>query len=125
MQPQAFQVQRCAVALVLVEAVLGILLVQPQQIGVATSTATFTRQIGDTIGTAVFPTILFSLAPDRIASAFSRFAPTADFQSALRDPANAAVAEKLAQAQQGKAQEQAMAHSQQAEQQANPVRQMG
>jgi EmrB/QacA subfamily drug resistance transporter len=75
--------------------------VPPQQIGVATSTATFTRQIGGTIGTAVFLTILFSLAPDRIASAFQRFAPTPDFQAGLADPANAAVAQQLAQSQQG------------------------
>ena len=34
--------------------------VPPQQIGVATSSATFTRQIGGTLGTAVFLSILFS-----------------------------------------------------------------
>ncbi|MBM6401632.1 MDR family MFS transporter [Phycicoccus sonneratiae] len=75
--------------------------VPPQQIGVATSTATFTRQIGGTIGTAVFLTILFSLAPDKIAAAFQRFAPTPDFQAALRDPANAAFAQQLQQSQGG------------------------
>ncbi len=75
--------------------------VPPQQIGVATSTATFTRQIGGTIGTAVFLTVLFSLVPDRIASAFRTVAPTAEFQSALRDPANAAFAQQLQQSQSG------------------------
>jgi EmrB/QacA subfamily drug resistance transporter len=59
--------------------------VPPQQIGVATSTATFTRQMGGTIGTAVFLSILFSTVPDRIASAFARIAPTAEFQQAVRD----------------------------------------
>lgn len=74
--------------------------VVPQQIGVATSTATFTRQIGGTVGTAVFLSILFSTLPDKIASAMQRIAPTPEFQSALRDPANAEFARQFAQAQQ-------------------------
>jgi EmrB/QacA subfamily drug resistance transporter len=57
--------------------------VPPQQIGVATSTATFTRQMGGTIGTAVFLSILFSTVPDKIASAFRTVAPTADFQAGV------------------------------------------
>ncbi|MFQ6170766.1 MDR family MFS transporter [Oryzobacter sp. R7] len=69
--------------------------VPPQQIGVATSTATFTRQIGGTLGTAVFLSILFSQAGERIAVAVEAAVPTADFQAALRDPANAAFAEQL------------------------------
>jgi len=75
--------------------------VPPQQIGVATSTATFTRQIGGTIGTAVFLTVLFSLVPERITSAFSTVAPTPEFQAALRDPANAAFAQQLQESQAG------------------------
>lgn len=74
--------------------------VVPQQIGVATSTATFTRQIGGTIGTAVFLSILFSTLPDKISAAMQRIAPTAEFQLALRDPANATFAEQFARAQQ-------------------------
>jgi EmrB/QacA subfamily drug resistance transporter len=74
--------------------------VRPQQIGVATSTATFTRQIGGTIGTAVFLSILFSTVPDKITSAMQRIAPTPEFQAALRDPANAEFAQQFAQAQQ-------------------------
>lgn len=74
--------------------------VVPQQIGVATSTATFTRQIGGTIGTAVFLSILFSTLPDKISAAMQRIAPTAEFQSALRDPANATFAEQFARARQ-------------------------
>ncbi len=77
--------------------------VPPQQIGVATSTATFTRQMGGTIGTAVFLTILFSTVPDKISSAFTRFAPTPDFQAALQDPANAAFAQQLQDSQGGSA----------------------
>ncbi len=69
------------------------------QIGVATSTATFSRQIGGTLGTAVFLTLLFSTVPDKIKAAFTSIGPTADFQAALRDPANAAFAKQLAAAQ--------------------------
>ncbi|WP_404386680.1 MFS transporter [Knoellia locipacati] len=71
--------------------------VPPQQIGVATSTATFTRQIGGTIGTAVFLSILFSQVPEKIAVAMRAAAPTPEFQEALRDPANAEFAKQLAQ----------------------------
>jgi EmrB/QacA subfamily drug resistance transporter len=73
--------------------------VPPQQIGVATSTATFTRQIGGALGTAVFLSILFSTAGEKITAALKAAVPTADFQAALADPANAAVAEQLKAAQ--------------------------
>ncbi|WP_020664238.1 MDR family MFS transporter [Amycolatopsis benzoatilytica] len=43
--------------------------VSPRDIGVATSSVTFFRQIGGTAGTAVFLSILFSTVGDRIASA--------------------------------------------------------
>ncbi|GAA3556841.1 MDR family MFS transporter [Amycolatopsis ultiminotia] len=43
--------------------------VSPKDIGVATSSATFFRQIGGTAGTAVFLSILFSTVGDRIAAA--------------------------------------------------------
>ncbi|WP_406639326.1 MDR family MFS transporter [Amycolatopsis sp. WGS_07] len=43
--------------------------VSPQDIGVATSSVTFFRQIGGTAGTAVFLSILFSTVGDRIAAA--------------------------------------------------------
>ena len=75
--------------------------VSPRQIGVATSAATFTRQIGGTIGTAVFLSILFSTVPERITSAVQRVGPTPDFQAALKDPANAEFARQFAQAQRG------------------------
>ena len=75
--------------------------VPPQQIGVATSTATFTRQIGGTLGTAVFLSILFSTASEKITTALAAAVPTQEFQAALADPANAAVAEQFAAAQSG------------------------
>jgi EmrB/QacA subfamily drug resistance transporter len=61
--------------------------VPPRDIGVATSSATFFRQMGGTLGTAVFLSILFSSVAGKIADAFREIAPTATFQQALRDPA--------------------------------------
>jgi MFS family permease len=61
--------------------------VPPQDMGVATSSATFFRQMGGTLGTAVFLSVLFNALPDRIQSAFRAAAPTPEFQAALRDPA--------------------------------------
>ncbi|TQJ49023.1 MDR family MFS transporter [Phycicoccus sp. SLBN-51] len=69
--------------------------VPPQQIGVATSSATFTRQIGGTLGTAVFLSILFTTVPDKIAAALEKIAPTPAFQEALRDPKNVEFAKQL------------------------------
>ncbi|MGH3994125.1 MAG: MFS transporter, partial [Pseudonocardiaceae bacterium] len=59
----------------------------PSEMGVATSSATFSRQMGGTLGTAVFLSILFSTVGDRIAEAFRASAPTAAFRDALGDPA--------------------------------------
>ncbi len=61
--------------------------VPPQDMGVATSSATFFRQMGGTLGTAVFLSVLFSTVGDKIASAFRVAAPTPAFRAALRDPA--------------------------------------
>lgn len=60
--------------------------VPPRDIGVATSSATFTRQIGGTLGTAIFLSLLFSGAKVKIGEAFRAIAPTPEFQAALRDP---------------------------------------
>lgn len=75
--------------------------VSPRDIGVATSSATFTRQIGGTLGAAVFLSILFSQAPGKIAAAMERYAPTKAFQDALNDPANAEFAKQLASSKNG------------------------
>jgi hypothetical protein len=53
---------------------------------VATSSATFTRQIGGTLGTAIFLSILFTAVPNRIQTAFTKVAPTPEFQAALKNP---------------------------------------
>src|ERR687885_8498 len=44
--------------------------VSPRDIGVATASATFFRQIGGTLGVAVFLSILFSTLPDKLTAAF-------------------------------------------------------
>ena len=61
--------------------------VPPQDMGVATSSATFFRQMGGTLGTAVFLSILFSTVTDNIVRAFQDAAQTPGFQAALQDPA--------------------------------------
>jgi EmrB/QacA subfamily drug resistance transporter len=61
--------------------------VPPQDMGVSTSSATFFRQMGGTLGTAIFLSVLFNGLSDKITSAFQRLAPTASFQGALHDPA--------------------------------------
>ncbi len=75
--------------------------VPPQDMGVATSSATFFRQMGGTLGTAVFLSVLFNSVGGKIKDAFVAAVPTADFQAAVRDPAvladpaNAAVLDAL------------------------------
>jgi EmrB/QacA subfamily drug resistance transporter len=49
--------------------------VPPREIGVATSSATFFRQLGGTLGVAVFLSLLFSTLGGNIQSAFSSAAP--------------------------------------------------
>jgi MFS family permease len=49
--------------------------VPPSEIGVATSSATFFRQLGGTLGVAVFLSLLFSTLGDNIKNAFTSAAP--------------------------------------------------
>ncbi|MET7419829.1 MDR family MFS transporter [Dactylosporangium sp. NPDC005555] len=56
----------------------------PREIGVATSTVTFFRSMGGTLGAAVFLSVLFSLLPDKIKGAFTVAQSTPEFQSAAR-----------------------------------------
>ncbi len=60
--------------------------VPPQDMGVATSSATFFRQMGGTLGTAVFLSVLFSSLTGNIKNAFTASAKTPQFQAALNDP---------------------------------------
>ncbi|MGH8892784.1 MAG: MDR family MFS transporter [Actinomycetes bacterium] len=61
--------------------------VPPRDMGVATSSATFFRQMGGTLGTAVFLSVLFSTVSDKILAAFRADAATPAFRQTLRDPA--------------------------------------
>jgi EmrB/QacA subfamily drug resistance transporter len=58
-----------------------------RDIGVATSSSTFFRQIGGTLGVAVLFSVLFSRIPDTIAAAFKNPTLLANLKSALSDPA--------------------------------------
>ncbi|GCE76726.1 MDR family MFS transporter [Cellulomonas biazotea] len=72
-----------------------------RDMGVATSSSLFFRQMGGTLGTAVFLSVLFSTVGGNIRDALARLAPTPEFQAALADPAvradpaNAAVIDAL------------------------------
>jgi len=59
----------------------------PKDIGVATSSTTFFRQMGATAGTAIFLSVLFSSVTGKIGNAFAKAVPTAAFQAKLHDPA--------------------------------------
>ncbi|WP_068797121.1 MFS transporter [Pseudonocardia sp. HH130630-07] len=58
-----------------------------RDMGVTTSAVTFFRQMGGTLGTAVFLSVVFSTAGDRIGDALRSAMGSAGFQSALTDPA--------------------------------------
>lgn len=81
--------------------------VGPRDIGVATSSSTFFRQIGGTLGTAVLFSVLFSRIPETIATAFALksnqdgiAAAMAD-PNVLADPANAGILKLYQDAQGG------------------------
>ncbi|MFJ9851129.1 MFS transporter [Streptomyces sp. NPDC101150] len=60
--------------------------VPAKDMGVATASSTFFRQMGATVGTAVFLSVLFSTVGDKISSAFKDAMHTDRFQAALHDP---------------------------------------
>ena len=69
--------------------------VSPREIGVATSSVTFFRQMGGTLGAAAFLSVLFALLPSRIAGALQAAAGTPEFQQAVRDhPGQAAILQR-------------------------------
>jgi len=63
--------------------------VSPRDIGVATSSMTLFRQLGATLGTAIFLSLLFGRLGDAVGSRFGAAVKTAEYQAALADPANA------------------------------------
>lgn len=64
--------------------------VPPKDMGVGTSSAAFFRSMGGAVGTAVFISMLFSLAASRIADTMKSAMASSDYQAVLRDPAVAA-----------------------------------
>jgi EmrB/QacA subfamily drug resistance transporter len=58
--------------------------VHPKDMGVATSSVTFFRQVGGTLGTAVFLSILFTGAAHKIPKAYADAENTSAFQQAAR-----------------------------------------
>ncbi|MGC5076712.1 MDR family MFS transporter [Agrococcus sp. DT81.2] len=61
--------------------------VEPKDMGVATSAATFFRQLGGTAGVAVVFSMLFARLPETLQAAFGRPDLRADLAVALEDPA--------------------------------------
>ncbi|WP_433290828.1 MFS transporter [Pseudonocardia sp. CA-142604] len=61
--------------------------VPPRDMGVATASTTFFRQMGGTVGVAVFLSVVFSTVTGNIADQFRKAAGTPEFQQALTDPA--------------------------------------
>ncbi|MBL7260398.1 MDR family MFS transporter [Paractinoplanes lichenicola] len=73
--------------------------VSPREIGVATSSVTFFRSMGGTLGTAIFLSVLFNVLPSKIGGAYQSAQGTPEFQQALQsDPSQA---QKLQQIQGG------------------------
>ncbi len=60
--------------------------VEPRQMGVATAGATFFRQIGGTLGTAVLFSVLFGRIPEVLKDVFSRTETQKSIGAALQDP---------------------------------------
>lgn len=64
--------------------------VPPKDMGVGTSSAAFFRSMGGAVGTAVFISMLFSLAADKIAGGMKDAMQNSAFLKVLQDPAVAA-----------------------------------
>jgi EmrB/QacA subfamily drug resistance transporter len=62
----------------------------PRDMGVATASATFFRQMGGTLGTAVFLSVLFGNVGPQVAERFTAAAGDPAFRAAVADPATAA-----------------------------------
>ena len=71
--------------------------VSPREIGVATSSVTFFRSMGGTLGTAIFLSVLFNVLPDKISGAYQAAQRTPEFQRAVA--ANPGQMQVLQQAQ--------------------------
>jgi EmrB/QacA subfamily drug resistance transporter len=75
--------------------------VSPREIGVATSSVTFFRSMGGTLGTAIFLSVLFNVVGGKIATAYQKAGATDAFkQSVAQNPGQLKI---LQQAQSGSA----------------------
>ena len=64
--------------------------VPPKDMGVGTSSAAFFRSMGGAVGTAVFISMLFSMAADKIGKGMTTATRDAEYLALMRDPAVAA-----------------------------------
>jgi EmrB/QacA subfamily drug resistance transporter len=78
--------------------------VPPREIGVATSSATFFRQLGGTLGVAVFLSLLFSTLGENIQSAFKSAAPGIQKAAAAGDIPHTDLNDQVLAGLQGKGQ---------------------
>ena len=69
--------------------------VSARDIGVGTSSVTLFRQLGGTLGVAVFLSVFFDSLPDKIGPRFEAAMADPQYQKALMDPANAATVQQL------------------------------
>ena len=61
--------------------------VEPRDMGTGSASVMFFRQIGGSLGTAVFLSIMFATVAGNIATEFEKVAPTPQFQATVADPA--------------------------------------
>lgn len=77
--------------------------VAKKDLGVATSSVTLFRQLGATVGTAAFISILFGKVGKETQNAFAASVTDPEYQKALMDPNNAATVQQLQALQAGQA----------------------
>ncbi|MFZ9796459.1 MAG: MDR family MFS transporter [Candidatus Nanopelagicales bacterium] len=77
--------------------------VAKRDLGVATSSVTLFRQLGATVGTAAFISILFGKVGSETQTAFQNSVTNPEYQKALMDPNNASTVQQLQALQTGQA----------------------
>lgn len=77
--------------------------VAKRDLGVATSSVTLFRQLGATVGTAAFISILFGRVGNETQAAFQNSVTNSEYQKALMDPNNASTVQQLQALQTGQA----------------------
>ncbi|MFM9129927.1 MAG: MDR family MFS transporter [Actinomycetes bacterium] len=77
--------------------------VAKRDLGVATSSVTLFRQLGATVGTAAFISILFGRVGNETQAAFQNSVTNPEYQKALMDPNNASTVQQLQALQTGQA----------------------